>query len=235
MNDSVTFSRCLSYLESQLGPKQTARAAVRPPTITLSRSTGSGGLAIADRLAELLQARRPAEPAPWTVFHRSLIEKVLAEHHLPSGFSRFVPENRVSYIQDTLEELFGLHPSASAMVTQIAETILSLAEIGNCIVVGRGAHIVLAKCQTAFHVRLVGTLEKRIERIVASRQMDATAAREAIETEDAGRRRYLKTYFDTDIDDALKYSLVINTDSFTPETVAELIADAVLRRFPRPN
>lgn len=232
MNTSANLDRCLAYLESQAGPQTKPRPVVNPPTITLSRLTGSGGLAIADRLAEILQQRRPAEPAPWTVFHRSLIEKVLAEHHMPKDFARFMPEKRVSYIQDTLEELFGLHPSASALVTQMSETILHLAEAGNCILVGRGAHVVLAKCNTSLHVRLVGSLDKRIHRIAKAQNLEPAVAKEYIKTEDAARRRYLKSYFDSDIDDPLNYHLVLNTDAFSISDAAEVIAAAVLRQFP---
>jgi len=194
--------------------------------------TGSGGLAVAERLVAILQTRRPATPAPWTVFNRSLIEKVLTEHHLPSDFSKFIPENRVSYIKDTLEEIFGLHPSATALVTQISETILRLAEMGHCVLVGRGANIVLAKCETAFHVRLVGSLERRIERIAEAEKLDPSVAREYIRTEDAARRRYIKSYFDSEIDDPLRYHLVVNTDSLNIDDTAEIIAAAVARKFP---
>lgn len=234
MNPTPNLGRCLTYLEMQVGPQTQRRIIVRHPTVTISRMTGSGGLAIADRLVDLLEKQRPAPPAAWTVFHGSLIEKVLAEDHLPADFSRFIPENRVSYIQDTLEELFGLHPSASTFVTRISKTILHLGELGNCVIVGRGSHVVLSRSETALHVRLVGSLDRRTQRIMETKNLDATSAREYAKTEDAARRRYLKTYFDSDIDDPLNYHLTINTDAFTNDAVAELIAAAVLTRFPKP-
>lgn len=235
MKTTPNFEQCLTYLETQIGTSAQWRPAARAPTITLSRMTGSGGLAMAERLACILQQRQPTTPAPWTVFSRSLIERVLTEHHLPSEFSRFIPENRVSYIKDTLEELFGLHPSASALVTQISETILRLAEIGHCILVGRGANIILAKCNSALHVRLVGSLDRRIERVAKDQQLEPAVAREYIKTEDAARRRYLRSYFDADIDDPLRYHLVINTDALDVDATAELIADAVLKKFGSPK
>ncbi len=233
MNPTPNLGRCLAYLETQLGPQSQRHFITRNPTVTISRMTGSGGFAIADRLAEILEQRRPSPPAPWTVFHRSLIEKVLVDEHLPSNFSRFIPENRVSYIQDTLEELFGLHPSASTLVTQVSQSILNLGELGNCIIVGRGSHVVLARSETALHIRLVGSLDRRAQRIAETRNIDSDSAREYARTEDAARRRYLKTYFDSEIDDPLKYHLTVNTDTFTNDAVAELIASAVLARFPK--
>lgn len=233
MNTTATFSRCLTYLETQIGPQSARPSTTRAPTITLSRMTGSGGIDVADKLAEILQARRPAQPAPWTVFHAALIEKVIADHHLPKDFSKFMPENRVSYIEDTLEELFGLHPSSSAMITQIAETILRLAELGNCILVGRGAHVVLARLDSVLSVRLIGSLERRIQRVAGIQKIEPEQAREFIRTEDGARRRYLKTYFDSDIADPLNYDLVLNTDDFGVDGCAEVIAGAVMTRFPK--
>ncbi len=232
MTDPATLQRCLAYVETQVGPQTQHLRARSAPTLTLSRQTGAGGLSVANCLASNLQQQRPASPVPWTVFHRGLVEKVLEEHNLPAQFARYMPEDRVSYIQDTMEELLGLHPSSSSLVVGVTETILGLAELGHCILVGRGAHFILAECPTAFHVRLISSLPKRIERVAADRQLTPEQAAEAIHQEDSARARYLKTHFDAEIDDPLAYHLVINMDTFRPEDAATLITQAVLQRFP---
>jgi cytidylate kinase len=53
-------------------------------------------------------------------------------------------------------------------------------------------------------------------------------AKEFLKKEDGGRRDYLKKYFGKNIDDALLYDLIINTDHVDYEKAARLIADAVL-------
>lgn len=234
MNNAATLQRCLAFLETQVSPRGIGKRS-RPtpaPTITISRLTGSGGIPIAERLAAYLQKHRPATPAPWTVFHRTLVEKGLADHDLPTKLAKYMPEDRISYVQDCLEEILGLHPSSTSLVTQMTETILGLAELGNCILIGRGAHVILARCETALHVRLVSALPKRIERVMADKGLAATAAKAFIKKEDSGRARYLRTHFDADIDDPLAYHLVLNTDIFTADQAAELIGQAVLKRFP---
>lgn len=235
MTDAATLARCLSYVGTQIQPGTAPQRHLPPPTVTISRLTGSGGLAVARALSDWLERHRPGKPAPWTVFDRALVERMLAEHHLPSQLARFIPEARVSYIQDTVEELLGLHPSTTSLVTQVTETILGLAELGNCILVGRGAHVVLARTPTAFHVRLVSPLPRRIERIAADRHLDESAAAEYIRHEDAARARYLKTHLDANIDDPLGYHLVLNMEWFDPEAAAETIGQALLRRFPAPR
>jgi len=232
MTDSDTLRRCLTFVETQVGPVRSTQHRLPPPTVTISRLAGAGGIAIAEQLAARLQVLRPASPAPWTVFHRSLVEKVLEEHNLPATMARFIPEDRVSYIADTMEELLGLHPSSTDLFSQVTETILGLAELGNCILVGRGANFILARTPTAFHVRLIGTLPKRVERIMAARQVGEPEAADFVRREDAARARYLKTHFEARMDDPLSYHLTLNTDWFEPAPAAELIAQALLLRFP---
>ena len=49
-----------------------------------------------------------------------------------------------------------------------------------------------------------------------------------IQNEDRVRARYLKKYFDTDLNDPLLYHLTINTDLVSHDEAAGLIAEAVL-------
>jgi len=58
-------------------------------------------------------------------------------------------------------------------------------------------------------------------------QLDHKAALALAHREDLGRRRYLRKYFDCDIDDPLLYNLVINTDIVPYSKAANLIAQAV--------
>ncbi len=198
--------------------------------VTISRLAGSGAHAVAEKLAALLQAHTPKDACPWTIFDRNLVSKVLQEHHLPERMGRFMPEDQTSEIADTMEELFGLHPPSWLLVRKVTETILHLAELGNVILIGRGAVVVTAGLSHVFHVRLVSAFEKRLQRIQELEHLSKEAALQFIEQEDRGRERYLKKYFKADVDDPLLYDLVINTDRISHDRAARLIADAVLGR-----
>lgn len=229
MNIGPNAGKCLSFISCQLNPQSKLEYphAKPRPAVTISRQTGAGGLAIAGELAEFLQARNPV-PCHWTVFDKNLVEKVLEEHKLPKEVAKYMPEGRVSAIQDAVEEMFGLHPSAWTLVQQTAETVLHLAELGYVILLGRAAHVITRPMKSVFNVRLIAPLEKRVEQVMAHSQMDRKAALEFIQKEDLGRRRYLKDHFHTDIDDNLQYDLVINTARLPHREVAHLIGEAVL-------
>jgi cytidylate kinase len=112
----------------------------------------------------------------------------------------------------------------------VSDTILRLAQLGNVIVIGRGANVITAKLDYVFHVRLVGSLEKRVAHMQELEHLSHKAALELVNQEDRGRRRYLKKYFDEDIDDPLLYHTVINTDLVSYSEAARLIANTVTGR-----
>jgi cytidylate kinase len=233
-NAQAGLERCLTFINCQLQPRggrplgETGGGPRR--AVTISRQSGSGGHAVAERLADYLHACSPGDPRPWTVFDRNLVETVLEDQHLPKGLARFMPEDRVGEIQDMMDELFGLHPSCRTLVRQTADTILHLAELGNVIVIGRGGNVITSKLDYVFHVRLVGSLERRVEQIRQIEGLGHAAALAQVLREDRGRQRYLKKYLNKDIDDPLLYHLIINTDLVPYGEAARMIGEAVIGR-----
>ena len=87
-----------------------------------------------------------------------------------------MPEERRSYIQEVLEDQMGVRPPSSVLAPMIAETVLHLVSAGHIIVVGRGANIITRRMPNVFHVRLIGSLPQRIERLRQMQQVNAAAA-----------------------------------------------------------
>lgn len=230
---NINIEKCLSYIHS-FAPHEGKHGSSSKPSITISRMCGAGGRTVASQMAEYLQSRVPAH-GPWVIFDRNLVEKVLEDHHLSKRIAQFVTESHKSLLEDTVEDLFGVHPPISTLVHKTNQTILSLAEKGHVILVGRGANVVTSKLDTVFHVRLVGSVEKRLERLMTVYDFDYDNAREFLKVQDAGKKRYLKDHFKKDIDDPLLYHLTINTDRFSYDTVARMIGEAVIHRFQLPT
>lgn len=236
MNMKLGLEKCLTFINCEIQPhpskRRTGSEGPRWKAVTISRQTGSGGHLVAQELAKLLQGRLYPEGRPWTVFDRNLVEQVLEDHHLPLRLARFMPEDRVSEMSNAIDELLGLHPPSYTLLRQTAETILRLVDLGNVIIIGRGAHVITGKLDRVFHVRLVAPLEMRVAYIQETFKLTRKAAALKIANEDKGRRRYLKKHFDSDVDDPLLYHLVINTDRLPGQEAAELIACALLGRWP---
>ena len=163
------------------------------------------------------------------MFDRELMDKVLADHNLPKYLAQFLPEDRASQVEDTLADIFGVHPPAQKVVQQTAETLLQLAELGSAILIGRAGNIVTANLPNVMHVRLIAPLEDRIERICRDDHKTPAEAKRFCLDEEQARTRYVKTYFHADINDGLLYHLVINTSRVGYDNAARIIGDATLQ------
>ncbi|MDE1170875.1 MAG: cytidylate kinase-like family protein [Verrucomicrobium sp.] len=217
-----TLAPLRTYLESHLRlrshPGETRR-----PVVTISRQRGAEGAVIARRVASLLTERSGGRQS-WLVMDEALAERVVQDHALPKRIEQFLAEEHVSTIADVIEELANLHPSRWTLVEKMAETILHMAELGHVIFVGRAANIVTASCPDAFHVRIIGSLEKRVARLVEEEGMTEKEARAQIAKKDRDRDRFAWHYFHVRAQDPLQYDLLINTDRVSIEAAAGLIA-----------
>lgn len=234
MNNRVSLQGALSFLNCQLGPAKPPKLGERKLAITLSRQTGAGAHSIAGELAAYLDQQASRKGVPWTVFDRNLVERVLTDHQLPARLAGSMTEDRVSELEDIMQELLGTQPSSWKLVGQVSETVLKLAALGNVILVGRGANIITSKLDHVFHVRLIGSLERRTERAMEIFKLGRKAAATHVEKEDRGRRRYLRKYFGADIADPLLYHLVLNTDWIDPHEAARLIGEAAIHSVLHP-
>jgi len=215
-------------------PKRPSARGVWPPpgpAVTIAPQTGSGAHQIARQLATFLAREEPEDSSPWGVFDRELARHALEEHHVPTKVLELMPEDRRSYLDDVLDEMMGLRPPSWELVPMIVKTIQHLVEVGHVILVGRGGSIVTRGTPNVFHVRLVASLPKRIERVQMLENLPPKEAAKFIEKKDHGRDRYIKAHFHARTDDALNYHLVLNTDLMSLSDAAELIAEGARRCF----
>ena len=138
---------CRSYIDCQAKRAESVAGARReketPPVVTISRQAGAGGVTLAQKMMQYLREHDLHAPCPWTVFDKQLVQKVLEDHQLSENVAKFMPEDKYSNVQDTIEELLGLHPSHWTLVEKTSETILRLSHMGNVILVGRGANVII--------------------------------------------------------------------------------------------
>lgn len=83
---------------------------------------------------------------------------------------------------------------ADAMAGLSRRMIEEAAEIGNCVIVGRGAQCILQHRADAFHVFVYAPLEERIQRVRATFGAEAATA-ENVEAMDRKRNDYIRHHF----------------------------------------
>ncbi|MFA7419011.1 MAG: cytidylate kinase-like family protein [Melioribacteraceae bacterium] len=203
------------------------------PVITISRETGIGAGAICHKLTEYFNSRAIQHYDDWTYFDKDLMEKVMQDHNLPDHFKKLLGEHTPAKMDAWFGEMLGISPSRLSLLHKTSQTIKSLSAFGNVIIVGRGANIITAKFENAFHIRLVAPLSHRIETAMLLYELDKKSATDFIKLEDEARRLYILKYFHKNIEDPLLYHVIINTQFLSFEEIATMIGQCVVKRFPK--
>jgi len=219
------------YLESEEA-KFRKRKMNPGPVITISRQTGVGAALICEKLVEYFNFYAIEDYNDWTYFDRELMEKIIEDHHLPDHFRKFLGEEEIQVMNSWIGEILGITPSKLSLLNKTKHTILKLAELGNVIIVGRGATIITSKFPNAFHIRLVAPLNYRIENSMRLYNVDLKTATEFIKEEDEARKNFIWKYFHKNIEDPLLYHATINTNLISFDEIAEIIGHCVIRKFP---
>lgn len=221
---------CRAYLySSDLAEKDPTRAVRKNgPVITISRATGARGNTIADALVRRLESEKSVpRRRPWTLFNQNLIQYVIEEHKLPEKTADYFPEDKPDEIRAFVAEVLGLHQGVYNTMVKTAETIRRIARAGNAVIVGRGGNLITADIPDAVHIRLVGSQARRIRHYASHCGTSEAEAAGEVARLDLARKRYIKTHFNKDIDDALHYDMVLNTDDFTNEQAVDVLIAAI--------
>ncbi len=230
------FEKAKLYIESH--PKISEELVVKNkinnpgPCITISREAGARADVISEKLVAFLQKYYTDNQAPWTIFDKNLIEKVIQDHHLPQSLSKLMEEEKYSAVKSLMIELLGGQPPIFTLIHKTTETILQLAQLGNVIILDRAANIITSKLHNTYHVRLVAPLEYRIEHVRELFNYNRMEAIDFIKHEDHDRKDFVQTYFHKDISDPLLYHLTINTQTISDDEAVDLIGNSIVKKFP---
>ena len=225
----------LTVLEARLKtsqqPGQIGRVIEARPFITLGHETGTGATTVGQLLVPLLDQSFGEKDQGWVFLDKNLLAHALARYNLPERLAEHLPEDKISEIKAVIGEWVGLHPSLWELEHKVAEAILQLAHVGRVVIAGRAAGLITRSLSGGFHVKLVASPEVRAQRMMKLLNCDAAVAAAYNRETDLARRRYVKTRFGRDIDDAHLYDLVINTDRMSPAAAARLIVEALHSRL----
>jgi len=228
------YEKCKRYIEQH--SKVTAESSKYRmifPCVAISREPGVGANTICGKVLDILQSKTKEPEENWAYFNRTLLERVLEDSQLPKVVSEYLSEDKYSHFDDAVSELLGLRPSEWTILQKTTETVLQLGRMGKVIIVGRGSVIITSKLPNAFQIRLVAPLENRIIHTMKKRSVNRITAMKLLEKESLARKKYIKSNFHRDINDPTLYNLIVNTGKFTYDEAAEIIATAVIKKFPR--
>jgi cytidylate kinase len=111
----------------------------------------------------------------------------------------------------------------------IQETVLQTAARGDVVITAHAASHALQQSPRVLRVLVTASPETRARRFSEQAGVDEGKGKRAITDADAGRREYLKRFYDVDHELPTHYDLVLNTDGLSVEEAASLVASSARR------
>ncbi|HEY2251301.1 MAG TPA: cytidylate kinase-like family protein, partial [Planctomycetaceae bacterium] len=187
-----------SGLHEVVNPGSAPEHRGRPLSIAISRVTGTRGPAVARSVGELLG---------WPVYDHELLDLVARDLNVRAKVLADLDERHVTWLQECVEA-FAAVPAVreSKYVQHLIKVMMSLAERGHNVIVGRGGPFVLPAA-TTLRVRLIAPLDDRVAVIGHERQMTRTEAARLVERTDRERARFVRLHFQRDPSDLSHYDL----------------------------
>jgi cytidylate kinase len=213
---SVTHALLRTHGAKQGGEKTPPRHLV----IAISREAGALGSTIAREIGRRLEC---------PVYDRNIVEKVAEELGTPVSELRRFDEMPTFWVEDWLSGMIRQNTvSADTFFRHLVAAIRGLAEVGRCVIVGRGSPRVLPLEQT-LRVRLIGDRPDRIATIREQRQCTEREAAEWVDRIEKERNEFLQRRLNFDPTDPHQFDLVVNTSRLSIHESAEVIIQAFLR------
>ena len=193
--------------------------------ITISRETGSGGHTIGKLLAEKLG---------YAFYDKEIVASAAGEMGIDEKLILENGENMSD--QDYIDMKSGFIPHCRKPEVPYEEireaqdrVIRSIADKGNCIIVGRGADFILRGRSDVINVFIHADMEHRVRRV--QRHEGVTGQEERIrrelERKDRSRTMYYRYFTEEEWGRAENYTSALDTGVFTKTQCAELIIRAL--------
>jgi cytidylate kinase len=201
--------------------------------VTVSAAYGALGSEVAPRLAERLGVPFLDRAIPSEVAERLAIplEDAAARDESIGGLL-----SRMAMRLAPMGQAFGASATAQDAVDEEAfrrttESIIrEHAAEGDVVVLGRAGALVLRDDPRAFHVRLDGPRDRRIEEAMRRTELDRASVEYQLNETDRAREAYVRHFYRVDPRDPALYHLTIDSTALPLDAVVDLIVLAAESR-----
>jgi cytidylate kinase len=196
------------------------------PFVTVSREYGCGGYELAEILADRLNAIS-LRKAPWMAYDRKLLEQIASDLGLSHALTETLTTKARKQVASFFETTFSVYPSQVTVYRKLTEIVRTLATNGHVILVGRGSNIITRDMPLGFHVRLVASMDWKIDRIASLMNLKKKDAEKLIIEKNRNREGFFAEFARFDMSDPNNYHMVINNERFTVGQTADIIVAAL--------
>lgn len=176
---------------------------------TISRQYGSGGTQFAHKLAELCE-------------YKLIWREIINQAAINIGY----PEMALAVIDEL--GLLGICPddeTCDQYRDSINQVIISEANKGRVVILGRASHIILRDFPDCLRIRFIAGYDTRIKNIGSSKKISEKAAFAQLQESDRNREKFVKKFYDLDWNDPTLYDLTINSDHMDVEKLAQWVLE----------
>ena len=194
--------------------------------VTISRTAGSKGSQVALEVARKLG---------WQVYGREIVDYIARTAKVRSSVVESFDEKRRSEIQSWIQTAIDRHALGhDRYLHHLLQVLLTIAEHGRAVIIGRGAHLVLPP-ERGVRVLITAPLETRVNNLVEEHGLSRSEARKQVEQRDSERERWLRHFFKAEANDPTCFDLVLNTGTWRVEEAAEIVIRALEVRLGKPR
>lgn len=161
-------------------------------------------------------AKAAAEKLGYSFYTRKQIEDRIVELGFPA-------EKLAKYDERKPGFFASLSKGRDEYLNYLQYAVIEAAQKGNCILIGRGAFVILENLPNLIPLRFVAKEEIRIERLMKEFNWNEKQAKQRIDESAANRSGFHKSFFNVDDRDPEHFMLTINTGIFSVEDTANQI------------
>lgn len=199
-----------------------AEAARNLPVICISRKIGVGSYEIAEIVARKIHYR---------VYDREILEYLINTQNLDKAISQFLDERCPSGLETLLAKILRDVVFKSEYSKLLFKAIFTIASLGPCIFVGRGAHLVLPR-ERVLGVRLACSNDYRSRRLARMLGISETAASLRLAHLDIDQKNFFRNVYNLKAASKEEFDMVLYMDYLKqPDTAGAIIASAFEHKF----
>jgi hypothetical protein len=201
--------------------------------ITMSSLFGGGGPEVAERVATTLG---------WNLLDHALLKKIADRAKVPEEVAAKYDQHVDPWFNRLVKSLWsgGFDRGAAAtsegvmdcegMLEFTRNAMHEAAEIGKCVIMGRGGQCILRDRKDAFHVFLYAPVEYRARHLQKTEGGDLAHAKALAERVDKERIGYIRRYFGENWFEPALYNLMLES-SIGIEAASAVVISAVRGRM----
>ena len=221
----------MSYLNKRMTGDEVVKMSktkAAGPVITISREVGCNGVKLANLIASRLNSR--AMESNWKVVSKEVFEESAKELKMEPEQVRKTLQSETFVFEDMIKAFSDKNYKSNLTIgNTMKRIILQIATEGNCIIVGRAGHIIASGIKNALHIRLLATLDYRINTIMQNNHLNREESINFINRVEKERIAFRKAILKDHPENEL-FDIAFNRASFSDEEMVELIEFAATKK-----